>query len=164
MKFLYVLLTVFFFSCSNKIYVVRHAEKAPANTAPNGDVELSEAGKQRAKDLLAVLASKHIAEIYSTNTIRTRSTAAPTAEHFGLTTQFYGPRPDTAFINLLKTKKKNVLVVGHSNTIDDIANLLCGATVVPGDLPDAEYDNLFIITRKGKRYFFTGKKYGKLSK
>ena len=45
-------------------------------------------------------------------------------------------------------------------TVDDIANKLCGEKVVPGDLKDNEYDNLFIIKRKGNHFSFTGKKYG----
>lgn len=65
------------------------------------------------------------------------------------------------FIKKLKAiKKGNVLVVGHSNTIDDIANKLCGKTVVPGDLKETQYDNLFVVRRKGKKFVFTNKKYG----
>lgn len=65
------------------------------------------------------------------------------------------------FIALLKSiKKGNVLVVGHSNTIDDIANKLCNKTVVTGDLDEKEYSNLFVIKRKGKKYIFSRKQYG----
>jgi phosphohistidine phosphatase SixA len=94
------------------------------------------------------------------NTIRTRSTVKPTADLFGLTIETYSPQPDSSFIRLLKSKRKNVLVVGHSNTIDDIANMLCGLKVVPGDLKDNEYDNLYLIKKKGNHYSFTNKKYG----
>src|SRR5687768_18057231 len=91
---------------------------------------------------------------------RTKTTAKPTADHFGITTETYGPRPDSAFIAMLKNSKKNILVVGHSNTIDDIANMLTGETVVPGDLKDSEYDNLYIIKRKGEKFVFKGERYG----
>jgi hypothetical protein len=50
--------------------------------------------------------------------------------------------------------------VGHSNTVDDIVNKLCGEIKVPADLPDTEYDNLYIITKKGNRYKFENKTYG----
>jgi broad specificity phosphatase PhoE len=57
-------------------------------------------------------------------------------------------------------KKGNVLIVGHSNTIDDLANKLAGSNVVAGDLPDTDYDNIFILKRKGKKYRFTREVYG----
>src|SRR5690242_8767846 len=152
---LILILIVFLCSCGNTIYVVRHAEKA----TPMGnstDVPLSAEGEKRALALKETLKDKKIELIYSTNTIRTRSTAQPTADQFGLTITTYGPRPDSAFINLLKGSKKNTLVVGHSNTIDDIANMLTGTTAVAGDLKDSEYDNLYVIKRKGKRFVFKG--------
>ncbi|MEI9810434.1 MAG: histidine phosphatase family protein [Bacteroidota bacterium] len=109
------------------------------------------------------MGKKKIAYVYSTNTIRTKSTAQPTADYFSLSIETYNPRPDSAFISLLKTKKKNTLVVGHSNTIDDIVNKLCGETKVAGDLPETEFDNLFIVKKKGNKMIFRQKKYGKPS-
>jgi phosphohistidine phosphatase SixA len=160
MRYLLILLAAFIFcSCGSTIYVVRHAEKAP-QAGNNSDVALSTEGQQRAQTLKSRLANEKIEQVYSTNTIRTKSTAQPTADHFGLSINTYGPRPDTAFINLLKASKKNTLVVGHSNTVDDIANMLIGQTVVAGDLKDSEYDNLYIIKRKGDKFVFKGEKYG----
>ncbi len=146
-------------SCGNTIYIVRHGEKAPP-VGNNSDVSLSEQGQQRASALKEVLKDKKIEEVYSTNTVRTKSTAQPTADHFSLSITTYGPRPDSTFIHLLKNSKKNTLVVGHSNTIDDIANMLAGQNVVPGDLKESDFDNLFIIKRKGKKFVFKGEKYG----
>ena len=100
----------------------------------SSDVPLTEKGKQRAEALKEILKDKKIAYVFSTNTIRTKSTAQPTADYFHLTTEIYGPRPDSAFISLLKSKKKNTLIVGHSNTVDDIVNMLCGEKKVAGDL------------------------------
>lgn len=158
MRSIILLLSVFFFSCSNTIYIVRHAEKAP-QLGNNSDVSLSSDGQQRAQTLRSILAGKKIKQVYSTNTIRTKSTAQPTADHFGLSISTYGPRPDTAFINLLKASKKNILVVGHSNTVDDIANMLTGEKVVPGDLNESEFDNLYVIRRTGKKFAFKKEKY-----
>lgn len=148
-------------SCTHTYYVVRHAEKATPSegttmSTPN-DPALSATGQQRAEALKHVLSDKNIRYIYSTNTIRTRSTAKPISDLTGVTIQTYGPRPDTSFIQQLKLLRKNTLIVGHSNTIDDIANMLAGENKVEGDLPESVYDQLFIIRYKngGKRVEFS---------
>ena len=148
-------------SCTHTYYVVRHAEKATPSggtvmNTPN-DPPLSTTGQQRAQALKNVLRDKGIRYIYSTNTIRTRSTAQPLNELLNLNIQTYGPRPDTAFIQQLKLLRKNTLIVGHSNTIDDIANMLAGEQKVDGDLPESVYDQLFIIRYKngGKKIEFS---------
>src|SRR5215510_4344881 len=89
-------------SCSHSYYIVRHAEKANQEAGMSSDVPLSEEGKRRAEQVKEILKHKKIAYIFSTNTIRTKTTAQPTADHFHLTTEIYGPRPDSAFINLLR--------------------------------------------------------------
>ena len=141
-------------SCSHSYYIVRHAEKATQEANMSSDVPLTEKGRQRAEALKEILKDKKIAYIFSTNTIRTKSTAQPTADYFHLTTEMYGPRPDSAFIMLLKSKKKNTLIIGHSNTVDDIVNMLCGKKELSNDLPDTEYSKLFIVRLKGKKVFF----------
>ncbi len=155
--FLLVLLT----SCNrNTFYIVRHAEKATAAANMSSDVPLTEAGQQRAIALKNVLAKEKIESIFSTQTIRTTSTAKPLAELKGITIQMYSPR-DTVdrFISRLKSiKKGSVLIVGHSNTVDDLVNKMMGQNLLT-DLPETEYDNLFIVKRKGKKYLFERKKY-----
>ena len=64
------------------------------------------------------------------------------------------------FIAKLKALKKNTLIVGHSNTVDEVVNGLTGTNSVPGDLQDSEYNNLFVIKVKGKKVSFERKKYG----
>lgn len=172
MRYLFFgLLLVFIGSCGNTFYIVRHAEKAKP-TAGNmvmdvNNPPLTEAGKERALALKDVLSGKNVRHLYSTNTIRTISTAQPLKEQSGYTAiQLYSSKADSMdlFIRQLKMiKKGNVLVVGHSNTVDDIANRLCGSAVIPGDLKDNEYDNLFIIKRNGEKYQFKREKYGKPS-
>ena len=141
-------------SCSHSYYIVRHAEKATAEANMSSDVPLTEKGKERAEALKEMLKKKKIAYVYTTNTIRTKSTAQPVADYFHLASEIYGPRPDSAFISLLKSKRKNTLIVGHSNTVDDIVNLLAGEVRVTADLNDNEYDNLFVVRIKGKKTFF----------
>ncbi|MFM9907929.1 MAG: histidine phosphatase family protein [Chitinophagaceae bacterium] len=148
-------------ACGHTYYVVRHAEKAIQAQNMSSDVELTTLGSQRAIALKGLLQRKKISAIYSTNTIRTMSTAKPTADYFHVTIQQYGPKPDSSFIASLKLLKKNVLIVGHSNTVDDIVNGLTGTTTVAADLQDNEYDNLFVIKINGSKIKFQKKKYGK---
>jgi len=126
--------------------------------SPN-DPPLSEKGKERAEALKDELKHKHIRYIFSTNTTRTLSTAAPLSRVIGVKPVLYDPTPDSTFINSLQALKKNVLIVGHSNTVDDIVNGLCKAIKVTGDLPDNEYDNLFIVTYKGKKIKYRRRTY-----
>jgi len=163
MKLLLALCLLACTSCSHSYYIVRHAERASQGPNMSSDVPLSETGQERAQALKALLQNEKISEIFSTNTTRTKTTAQPLAEKLGKTVQIYGPRPDSAFIQLLKTKKKNILIVGHSNTIDDIANMLSGKTVVAGDLKETEYDNLFVVKVKGKKASFKKRKFGTLT-
>jgi 2,3-bisphosphoglycerate-dependent phosphoglycerate mutase len=173
MKYLILIfLVVLFASCSNTFYIVRHAEKEtgidPQTMKTFTDPPLTIAGQERALKLKEILGNKNVKNIFSTNTLRTISTAKPLKElYLGMPIRIYNSKPDSldAFIQQLKTiRKGNVLVVGHSNTVDDIANKLCGKKVVPGDLKDNEYDNLFVVKRKGERFVFKAEKYGALSK
>src|SRR4029077_11334108 len=135
------LLTVFVLclilsSCSQTYYVVRHAEKeAPQGTESmmNNNPQLNEAGKQRAEALKEVLKTKKIGYVFSTNTLRTLSTAETVKNYFNLPTEIYEPVPNESFISHLLSLKKNALIVGHSNTVDDIVNKLCGSVKIPAD-------------------------------
>ncbi|MES1216858.1 MAG: histidine phosphatase family protein [Bacteroidota bacterium] len=152
-------------SCSHKYYIVRHAEKEATSGAANtknNNPSLSEAGKVRALVLREELKDKHISYIYSTNTARTISTATPLSEASGVKIQLYNSTDSLKeFIAKLKSiKKGNVLIVGHSNTVDDIINQLCNEVKLSADLPESQYDNLFIITYKGKKVSFKRSKYG----
>lgn len=161
-----LLLSLIFASCSQTYYVVRHAEKEAPNgteTMMNNNPPLSETGKQRAETLKEVLKTKKIGYVFSTNTVRTLSTAEPVKNYFTITTEIYEPVPNESFISHLLSLKKNALIVGHSNTVDDIVNKLCGSVKIPGDLPDSAYDNLFVIRKKGKKMTFENKKFGKPS-
>lgn len=160
-----LVITLVLTSCSHTYYIVRHAEKAgsPPGVTMNtpDDPPLSDAGARRAETLKEVLKDKKITNIYSTNTKRTRLTAEPLSTSTGLTIQTYGPLPDPAFINNLKKLNTNTLIVGHSNTVDDVVNGLLGQNQL-SDLADSEYDNLFIVKYKtffGRRIKYKRQKY-----
>lgn len=156
MKIIYTcLLAVFFLTaCSRTYYVVRHAEKETQGPNMTSDVPLSEAGRERAKVLSERLASANIKHVFSTNTQRTRQTVEEIARQHRLPVEIYGPIPSDQFIDSLRHLKGNILVVGHSNTVDDIVNGLTGTRSVEGDLRDSEYNNLFVVKIKGKKASF----------
>ncbi|HEY0676737.1 MAG TPA: histidine phosphatase family protein [Chitinophagaceae bacterium] len=150
-------------ACTQTYYIVRHAEKAVVDGNTNmmaNDPPLTDKGKARAEALAEVLKTEKINHIFSTNTLRTRSTAEPLSRRLNLAIETYGSRPDSAFIKQLKGLNKNTLIVGHSNTVDDIVNMLCNETKIPADLGDAEYDNLFIVKMKNGKAVFERRKFG----
>jgi 2,3-bisphosphoglycerate-dependent phosphoglycerate mutase len=148
-------------ACSTTSYfIVRHCEKEAQNANMTSDVPLSAAGKERAEALKTVLQSKKVQHIYSTNTLRTKSTAQPLSEAIGVSIQTYDHR-DTSFVTKLKKLSKgNVLIVGHSNTIDEMVNQFYPKAQLK-DLPDSQYGDLFIINRKGNNYSYKVGHFGK---
>jgi broad specificity phosphatase PhoE len=121
------------------------------------DVRLSDAGKLRANSLSKQMKNAHLRYIYSTNFLRTRSTVEPTSEATGIPISLYNHVD--SLLNVLKGEKGNVLIVGHSNTVDDIVNGLAGKTFLPGDLPDTAYGDLFIVNKHGKQVSFSKERF-----
>jgi len=158
----FTIICLCFISCSRTVYVVRHAEKVASTDSGAkmmaNDPPLSEAGKVRAIVLKDELGNKHIKHIYSTNTIRAMSTAEPLSQAMKIKVESYSNID--SLVNLIKITTGNILVVGHSNTVDDIVNKLCGKTKISTDLKDPEYDNLFVLKFRGKKIIFSRRKYG----
>ncbi|MBO9683483.1 MAG: histidine phosphatase family protein [Flavisolibacter sp.] len=156
---------VFLLSCkTTTYYIVRHAEKESSTTMPGNvmtsDVPLSDEGRQRAEALKDLLRGENIKYIFSTNYIRTKSTAQPLAEAFNVHIEIYDPK-DASFVSRLKSLDGNALIVGHSNTVDDLVNELAGKKEISGDLPDSEYGDLFIVRKKGNQFSFEKKHFGR---
>jgi 2,3-bisphosphoglycerate-dependent phosphoglycerate mutase len=161
-----LILAFFLTSCQSTFYVVRHAEKVDNSANP----PLSELGKERAEDLKKTLADKGIWVIYSTNYIRTKTTAQPLAEARGISTQIYAASPADSmrvFIEKLKQiRGKKVLVVGHSNTTKYVVNGLLERDTLRSDIADNDFDNLYIVKRQFfpvRKMRFFAKTYGKTS-
>ncbi|MFN2413254.1 MAG: histidine phosphatase family protein [Pyrinomonadaceae bacterium] len=130
------------------IILVRHAEKADAVSQ---DPELSPEGKQRADRLAKIVKKYKPGAIYSTDFRRTRDTAAPIAAGRKLQVQIYDAKKPTQLIDaMMKSKTKRFLIVGHSNTIPGLANLL-GEKALFKNLDDAEYGAIWIIRMEGGR-------------
>ncbi|TXH72253.1 MAG: histidine phosphatase family protein [Lysobacteraceae bacterium] len=123
--------------------LVRHAEKA--NDDPK-DPELTTAGHERARRLADLLEGERVVAVYATEYRRTRLTAEPTAARHRLAILSYAASNGAeAFARQLRAAHHvgTVLIVGHSNTIGQIASALCVCVIEP--LRDDEYDRLIEI-------------------
>lgn len=129
-------------ACTTKYYLVRHAERQDSSL----NSSLSAAGLVRANVLRDSLASKGIDRIYASTFQRTQQTAQPLATALGLPLTIYSPDTTAGLIAALqKIGGMDILVVGHSNTIPQIVQGLCGEIVT---IPENDFDNLFIIRVK----------------
>ena len=131
-------------SCTETdIYIVRHAEK---DTIPLGNPRLTNKGQLRAEELSEVLKDKNIMAVYSTNTVRTIATAHPTADLKHLPVFIYDSIP-SLIASLPLKNHENILIVGHSNTILNIAEAL-GTHPVHSSIDDNDFDNLLIVKKR----------------
>lgn len=140
-RFFFIAIITLFCSCSSSYYyVVRHAERLNnSNNTP-----LSGAGFRRADDLREKLLSKKIDLIYVSTYLRTQQTAQPTATAKVLPFIIYAPDTTAGLVaRLKKIKGKNVLVIGHSNTVPDIVQGLSGKAVPA--IPEDDFDNFYIV-------------------
>ena len=153
MRYLFLFFIIALTSCtSQKYFIVRHAEKATETMS--GDPPLSAEGEMQAKDIEIQLHNEKITGIWSTNFKRTIATAEPLSQQLSLPIQRYEAGKEAAFISQLKQNKKgNFLIVGHSNTVDDLVNNLTG-TKMFDDLPETEYGFIYQVTRKNNKYTF----------
>jgi broad specificity phosphatase PhoE len=132
---------------SSVFYFIRHAEKDTSNSAEK-DPQLTIEGVLRAAKWSFVFEEVKFDNVFSTNYIRTRETAMPTAEKNGLPLTLFDPNTfdPTAFIE--NNIGKTVLVVGHSNTTPAMVNALIG-TPKYEPLNDQSYSKLFIVVING---------------
>ncbi|GAA0877823.1 phosphoglycerate mutase family protein [Algoriphagus jejuensis] len=140
-------LAVIFGSCTSQnqpktIYIVRHAEKQLEGSDP----ELLYVGGVRAKKLSQILENQGIEHVFSTDYKRTRLTVEPTATAAGVEIQSYDPRNHDPLVEQLRSLEGNILVVGHSNTVSQLANYFVGEGEKFADLTDLEYDYIYIVT------------------
>jgi len=134
------------FSFAQKLstyYLIRHAEKEITDD-PNP--ALTEEGRERAENWAAVFKDVQFDAIYSTNYIRTVSTAEPTAHSQKLKIILYHPTKIDFRKFIKETKGKTVLIVGHSNTIPGFANSLIGREKY-NQIEDDNNANLYIIEK-----------------
>lgn len=128
------------------LYLVRHAEKQADGTK---DPALTRCGHIRAKQLAEMLKNIDIDIVYSTHYKRTMSTASPTATAKNLPIKQYAPNGLSQLVRVLKQKKQNALIVGHSNTTPQLLAELTESSVKP--MTEKEYQHLFqVLVINGK--------------
>lgn len=168
MKYLLIFLTAIAFqniafaqqeTAVTKIFIVRHAEKEAGK-----DPVLTPAGNARAGDLMRTLQNEGIQKIYVSQYKRTQMTADSMRIQLKIDTVLYAA--DTLCDNLVNAIMENgdfgktILIIAHSNTIPQIIRKF-GVTDYPyGDIPDNEFDNLFVITYKKEKAKLKKMKYG----
>ena len=142
-----------------KIFIVRHAEKETGK-----DPVLTPAGNARAGDLMRALQNEGIQKIYVSQYKRTQQTSDSLRIQLKIDTLHYAA--DTLCDNLVNSIMehsdfgKTILIIAHSNTIPQIIRKL-GVTDYPyGDIPDNEFDNLFVIAYKKEKARVKKMKYG----
>jgi 2,3-bisphosphoglycerate-dependent phosphoglycerate mutase len=143
------------------IIFVRHAEKVKDGTK---NPTLTREGEVRAIELAYILRTESVAAVFSTDYERTLKTAEPTAEFHELKVQKYLTKYHEVFLDnvLRKYRGKTVLIIGHSNTVPVMLNILTGENY--WKIKDYIYNDLFIINtiRKGEGRMLH-LKYGKMS-
>lgn len=168
MKYLLIFLTAIAFkntafaqqeSAATKIFIVRHAEKETGK-----DPVLTPAGNARAGDLMHALQNEGVQKIYVSQYKRTQQTADSMRIQLKISAVQY--IADTLCDDLVNTIMENgdfgktILIIAHSNTIPYIIRKF-GVTDYPyGDIPDNEFDNLFVITYKNKKAKVKKLRYG----
>jgi broad specificity phosphatase PhoE len=142
------------------VIIVRHAEK---EAAPANDPPLTATGTARANALAAALGSAKVDVVMHTPTTRTRETARPVAERFGLTPEVLplGPMAQHAqgvADAVRRHTGKTIVVVGHSNTIMAYVAALGGPK--RGDLCDHQYDGIYTLVIEGPSVRLVEGRYG----
>ena len=90
-----------------------------------------------------LLSAVDISMIYSTDYERTIKTAEPTAKMKSLDIEIYEPSELESFAKKLLNDRKNVLIVGHSNTTPILAGLLCGRKY--GAMHESIYNRIYQV-------------------
>jgi broad specificity phosphatase PhoE len=124
----------------NYFFLLRHAEKDSLGN-------LSVTGRERAAQLPKIFKNIKFDRIFSTDVSRTKATAMTVCEAQKVPLELYKHQNQKALMEQWMQKKgQKILIVGHSNTIPALLNVLKNAKKpVFKDLGDNEYNKLFYI-------------------
>ena len=126
------------------VVLIRHAERLDGP-----DPGLSPAGRARAELLARMLADASVVGVYVTDTRRSRETGRDTATTAGLSpTQYVADDATGLAASIARGPDQGaVLVVAHSNTVDDIATAPGAESV--GELAEEEFDRMLVLGPDG---------------
>ena len=123
----------------------RHAEKDTIGLDPG----LSRVGNKRAEFIRDLLEDVPVKKVYTTHYRRTYLTAVPLLESKNAQVLRYEPGDQNLFADqLMENKAEVALIVGHSNSIPRLLNLMCEEQVE--GISEEDYDNLFIAVLSDK--------------
>jgi phosphohistidine phosphatase SixA len=128
------------------VLLVRHAEK----TGPEDDATLTAAGAARAQRLAEALRSAGVRAVFTSQFRRTQDTAAPLCKELGIEPEIVGAHDIVKLVRTIRADHggETVLVVGHSNTVPEIAKALGVAAEIT--IGEKEHDDLFAVTLLGE--------------
>ena len=125
------------------IFVVRHADRY--GTEPDPDI--TPEGQRQADSLGKLLKDSHITRIFTSEALRTRQTAEPTAQFFHVKPVIIDSKDLEQLVERVRAglnPGEGTLVVGHRVTVPSIVKELTGKDVTP--LEVGEYDRLEVVT------------------
>lgn len=126
------------------VILVRHAEK---NLEPNNpDPDLTPAGNERAQEIARVFGDSGVNAIYATQYKRTQQTVQPLSDRTKIAIARLDSKQSDELVRRIQTdhRGQTVFIAGHSNSVPAIVSTISGETYP--EIPDSEYDNLFIVT------------------
>jgi probable phosphoglycerate mutase len=130
------------------VIVVRHAEKELSTIS---DPPLSQVGEQRAELLARLFGSREgsgrIAAVFASDTRRAQRTAEPLAARLGLQVKTVPGADVDGLLRQISNdyRGRNVLVVGHSNSVPEIVRRLSRDGRVP-PMSENDYGTIYIVT------------------
>jgi broad specificity phosphatase PhoE len=146
---------------TGKIYIVRHAEKSTGD-----DPVLTDAGYKRAGDLMRKLRRQGIRKIYVSETRRSQLTADSLRIRLHIDTVHYiADNYDKLLLSIRRHHDagRTILIVAHSNTIPTIIRRLGVLNYPLTNIPDWQFDNMFLVTFPGGIAKVKKGKYGVIS-
>jgi phosphohistidine phosphatase SixA len=144
------------------VFLLRHAEKAPA---PPKDPALTEAGAARALALRDLLADAGVTHLFASEFVRAQATVAPLAQRLGKDVVVVGAARPEELLTRLRTLPAGAVAVvaGHSNTIPALVRAMGGRSGgVGAATEDAIADVLAGTTQGSSGEQFPDDEYGRL--
>jgi 2,3-bisphosphoglycerate-dependent phosphoglycerate mutase len=126
-------------------FIVRHAEK---DTSGGSDADLNTIGRGRAQALAQIFGKTKMNGVFSTDRPRTRNTATPIAADKKLAVELYDAKKQKELLEKLAVQAgKHFFIVGHSNTVHQMVNILRGSDEEK-EFSESDYSRLYIVSVK----------------